>query len=52
MGLLGGATPALATWLIQITDYNLAPAWLLSALAVVAAPVLWGMPERRGCPLD
>jgi MHS family proline/betaine transporter-like MFS transporter len=52
MGLVGGTTPVLATWLVGATGYNLAPAWLLSAAAVVAAPVLWRMPERRGCRLD
>jgi len=42
VGIVGGATPALATWLIAATGYQLTPAWLLIASAIVATlTLLW-----------
>jgi len=46
MGVVGGATPALATWLIVITGQPLAPAWLLVAAAILAGLSLLWMRDR------
>ncbi len=42
LGVVGGATPMFATWLIAVTGLAVAPAWLLTAVALVAFLVmLW-----------
>jgi len=48
IGVVGGATPALATWLIAATGYPLAPAWLAVVAAVVATlTLLWMRDQSR-----
>jgi MFS transporter, MHS family, proline/betaine transporter len=51
VGVVGGATPALATWMIVATGHPLAPAWLLIAAAVVATLTLLWMKDRSREPL-
>ena len=51
IGVLGGATPALATWLIAYTGINMIPAILMIAAALVAVVVLLWMTDRSREPL-
>jgi len=51
VGVVGGATPMLATWLIEATGHPLAPAWLMIAAAVTAALTLLWMQDRSREPL-
>ncbi|HFC05476.1 MAG TPA: MFS transporter [Rhizobiales bacterium] len=51
IGVVGGATPALATWLIVVTGHPLAPAWLLIAAAILAGLTLLWMRDRSREPL-
>ena len=46
VGVVGGATPALATWLIVVTGHALAPAGLMIVAAVIAAATLLWMRDR------
>lgn len=51
VGVVGGATPMLATWLIEATGHPLAPAWLMIAAAATAALTLLWMQDRSREPL-
>lgn len=51
IGVVGGATPALATWLIMVTGQELAPAWLLIAAAILSTTSLLWMRDRSREPL-
>lgn len=51
MGVFGGATPALATWLIGLTGSELIPAVLTVIAALVAAASLFLMTDRSRAPL-
>jgi MHS family proline/betaine transporter-like MFS transporter len=46
IGVVGGTTPMIATWLIDTTSVISAPAFYLSALAIVAATSLLMMNDR------
>jgi len=46
VGVVGGATPMLATWLIEKTGNPLAPVWLMIISAAVAALTLLWMKDR------
>jgi MHS family proline/betaine transporter-like MFS transporter len=46
IGVVGGTTPMIATWLIDMTSAKSAPAFYLSALAMVAATSLLMMNDR------
>jgi MHS family proline/betaine transporter-like MFS transporter len=46
IGVVGGTTPMIATWLIDTTSVVSAPAFYLSALATVAATSLLMMNDR------
>ena len=48
MGIFGGTTPMVATWLIATTGSTHAPAYYLSATAVVAAGALMMLRDRTG----
>jgi MFS transporter, MHS family, proline/betaine transporter len=52
LALLGGTTPLIATWLIQATGWNLAPAFFLLAAAAVTCLAVLSMKERAGQPLQ
>jgi MHS family proline/betaine transporter-like MFS transporter len=52
VALLGGTTPFLATWLIHVTGYNLAPSFYLLALAVLTGLAALSMTDRTGQPLS
>ncbi len=51
MGVIGGATPMLATWLIVVTGHTLAPAWLMTVAAASAALTLLWIQDRSREPL-
>jgi MHS family proline/betaine transporter-like MFS transporter len=51
LGVIGGATPMLATWLIDVTGYASAPAWLLSLGALLALLMASWMHDRSREPL-
>ncbi len=52
MGIMGGATPMLATSLIKWTGAELAPALMLVAGGLAGALAVWSMPERTGAVLQ
>lgn len=51
MGIVGGSTPAVVTWLISETGLALAPAFYMVAAALVAAGTLIWMRDRSREPL-
>jgi len=51
LGVIGGATPMLATWLIQATGLSIAPAGLLGAAALIAFGVMLWVRDRSREPL-
>lgn len=51
LGVIGGATPMLATWLIDVTGYASAPAALLTLGAVAALVMSVWMQDRSREPL-
>ena len=51
LGVVGGATPMFATWLIAVTGMAVAPAWLLTAVALVAFLVMLWMRDGSREPL-
>jgi MHS family proline/betaine transporter-like MFS transporter len=51
VGLSGGLTPLVATWLIQRTGDEMVPAIMLMMLAAVVLLALWRTPETAGVPL-
>jgi MHS family proline/betaine transporter-like MFS transporter len=50
--LFGGTSPVVATWLIQTTGYNLAPAVYLVCMSFVAVAALFWVRESAGQPLN
>ena len=52
MGIVGGATPMTATWLIERTGSALAPAAMLAIAALLAGLAAWRMPRRQGATLQ
>lgn len=51
LGVVGGATPMLATWLIQETGLSAAPAGLLTAVGLAAFLVMLWIPDGSREPL-
>jgi MHS family proline/betaine transporter-like MFS transporter len=51
VGLLGGTTPLVATYLIARSHDDLAPAYYLMATAAVSTVVVLGLRETAGEPL-
>ena len=51
LGIVGGATPMLATWLIKATSVSVAPAWLLAVSAAVAMLVMMWIHDGSREPL-
>lgn len=49
--IFGGTAPLVATWLIDLSGNNLAPAWYLIAIAAVALLGGLRLPETRGISL-
>jgi len=45
MGLVGGVTPLVATWLVARTHQDLSPAFLITAAAVVTLSALFSFGE-------
>ncbi|WP_022663101.1 MFS transporter [Paucidesulfovibrio longus] len=52
MGVVGGSTPMLATWLARVTANPLAPALLMAGWSLVAVGVLFWMRDRSREPLS
>jgi MHS family proline/betaine transporter-like MFS transporter len=46
VGIFGGATPMVCTWLIKISGNNLAPAYYLSVFIIISLLGLWLMKDR------
>jgi MHS family proline/betaine transporter-like MFS transporter len=46
VGIFGGATPMVCTWLIKISGNNLAPAYYLTVFVIIALIGLWLMKDR------
>lgn len=52
VGIFGGLTPIIVTWLIEVTDDPIAPAyWLVAASAISGATILFSVRETRHLPL-
>ena len=51
LGVFGGLSPLVATWLVERTADQLAPAYLIMAAAVVSFVAALGMPETYRKPL-
>ena len=51
VGLSGGLTPLVATWLIQRTGDEMVPAMMLMMVAAVTLLAVWRTPETAGMPL-
>jgi MFS transporter, MHS family, proline/betaine transporter len=51
VGLFGGLTPMVATWLIRRTGDELIPAIILMVAAALTLVGLWRTPETAGKPL-
>jgi len=51
IGVIGGATPMLATWLIDISGHPIAPAWMMIAASCCAVLTLLVMQDRSRIPL-
>jgi MHS family proline/betaine transporter-like MFS transporter len=51
LGIVGGSTPMAATWLIDVTGSELAPAYYLLAFALLAVGSLLWMQDRSREPL-
>jgi MHS family proline/betaine transporter-like MFS transporter len=51
VGLSGGLTPLVATWLIHRTGDEMVPAMMLIVVAAVTLLALWRTPETAGTPL-
>ncbi|RVU35251.1 MFS transporter [Hwanghaeella grinnelliae] len=52
MGLVGGATPALVTWLISVTGYDALPGLFMVVAGLIAAVSLIWMRDRSREPLE
>ncbi len=46
VGLLGGVTPMAATWLIQRSHNDLAPAYYVMGAALISLAVAVSLPEK------
>ena len=51
LGIIGGFTPLAATWLVERTGDELAPAFLIMAAAAISFAVILRMPETYRAPL-
>ncbi len=51
VGMLGGLTPMIATWLIRRTGDEMVPATVLVVAAALTLLALWRTPETAGDPL-
>jgi MHS family proline/betaine transporter-like MFS transporter len=52
LGVIGGLTPLVATWLVARTGDELAPAYLIMAAAAVSCFAAWCMKETYRTPLS
>jgi len=51
LGVIGGATPMFATWLIQVSSFAIAPAGMLLVASLLAFAVMLWMKDRSREPL-
>jgi MHS family proline/betaine transporter-like MFS transporter len=52
LGVIGGLSPLVATWLVQRTDDQLAPAFMIMAAAAISFFSVLGLRERSDTPLE
>jgi MHS family proline/betaine transporter-like MFS transporter len=52
LGIIGGSTPMIATWLIDVSGSDLAPAFYLIAFGLLAISSLLWMQDRSREPLQ
>jgi len=52
LGLFGGTTPMLSTWLVETTHRDLSPAFYLSAAALISLGVALSLKESAGSSLS
>jgi len=52
LGVIGGLSPLVATWLVQRTDDQLAPAFMIMAAAAISFLSVLGLRERSNEPLE
>ena len=50
LGVIGGLSPLAATWLVERTGDEIAPAFLIMATAVISSLVILRMTETRRAP--
>jgi len=51
LGVIGGATPMFATWLIDASGFTIAPAWMLVVASLLAFTVMLWIKDRSREPL-
>jgi MHS family proline/betaine transporter-like MFS transporter len=52
MGVVGGSTPAVVTWLISKTGYSLVPGLYMAGAAMIAIAALMWITDRSREPLS
>jgi MHS family proline/betaine transporter-like MFS transporter len=52
LGLVGGVSPLVATWLVERTADQLAPAFMVMAAAAISFVSILNFREGRGAPLE
>jgi MHS family proline/betaine transporter-like MFS transporter len=52
LGVIGGLSPLVATWLVNRTTDDLSPAYMIMAAAVVSFLSILTFSERSKAPLD
>jgi MFS transporter, MHS family, proline/betaine transporter len=52
LGVIGGLSPLVATWLVERTADQLAPAFMIMAAAAISFLAMLNFREGRGVPLD
>jgi MHS family proline/betaine transporter-like MFS transporter len=52
LGVVGGLSPLVATWLVERTHYELAPAFMIMAAAAISFVSILSFRERAGAPLE
>src|SRR5262249_31708492 len=52
LGVIGGLSPLVATWLVNRTGDDLSPAYMIMGAALVSFVAALGFRERSGLPLE
>lgn len=51
LGVIGGATPMFTTWLIHVSGFAIAPAWMVVGASLLAFAIMLWMKDRSREPL-